>query len=260
MKNKDQSLEGKRAAADAAKQKATDARAVADANPTDAALETAAKEAEATATQLETEANAPSHEQTQRRDAPTKREKGEKRIDILLSEVNKERISEGLPPLSVAEYQESNDPDDEDEEDDTPPDANRAVTVKDLQRMGVIKTATSMIAEIKDVELRTAVASELRNISKAIPEEERYKKALSLASSSKNARIAAEAARMANRRPQNYGGGGGAPPRDLDPDEGDFVPTSLEKQMMKKYPKLTQEDVLRSRRDARAGNFGATQK
>lgn len=254
------STEERRAAADAAKQKADGARAAAEAKPEDADLEKTATDLEATAAELERVANEPSHEQGQDRDGISKRDKRKKRMDILLAEENADREAEGLAPLSLEEFKDRED-DDDDEDDEVPAD-NKPLTARDLQRMGVIKSAESMVSEIKDADVRRAVADELRNISKKLPAEERFRKALAIASSGKNERVASEAQRLSGRSPQRFSSGSSGSRReadDNDDDDGEFKATAQEKRAMERWG-LSKADVLKSRKDARTGNFGQGQK
>jgi hypothetical protein len=250
MTIKDQTQNEKRAAADAAKKSATDARAAANAQPDDAALKAAAEKAEADAAALETEANAPSHEPKPGYKGPgsttSDREKAEKRAEILLADINKKRVAEGLRPLSISEFK-----DDEGESDD---EGATPVTHKDLRDLGIVKTAEQMVGEIADAELRQAVSGELAFVAKDLTPQQRFDKAMALASSSKNARIAMEARRI-TVGPRPYASGqGSVPAREED---GEFVPTPQEATYMNKYG-LTKEQIIQSRKDALAGNFGQT--
>lgn len=260
MKKTKNSTEERRAAAVAARQKADEAREAADAKPDDADLEKTATDLESKATELEAAVEAPSHDQGQERDL-SKRDKRKKRMDILLEEENADREAEGLAPLTLAEFTEQEEEDDDEEEDEVPDD-DKPLTTKDLKRLGVIKSAESMVGAIKDEDLRAAVAAELKNVSKTLAPEVRYQKAVQLASSSKNSKIAAEAQRIAGRRTQQFSSGSGGARRDASDDaddEGeDFVPTAVEKRYMQRG--FTKADILQSRRDAKSGNFGSTLK
>lgn len=246
---KDQTQQEKRATADAAKAQATEARAAANAAPDDEALKTAATEAEAEATRLESEAAAPSHEP---KPGLSKIEKMQRRRDIIDEQIKTEKDA-----LGIQDDADDDDDDvsgDDDDDDDTKGDAK---IVRVLQKQGLIKTAEQMAGEITDTDLRAAVLTELRFITKGVPAADRYSKALSIASSSKNQRVAAEAARMAERRPRDFGSGGGSPPKNID--DGEFKPTPLEAAFMKKH-KLSKEDVLASRAQAASFDFGGDQK
>ncbi len=243
----DQTQPEKRAAADAAKSKATEARTAADAATDDAALQTAATEAEAEAARLEKEATAPLHDQRSER---PKSEKIKKRMQILQGDLRAALINEGKDPdemsddeLAREERAHAENVDDDD---------SKPLTRGEAKKFGIIKTAESMANELQNTELRAAVVEELRFISKDIPAEQRYQKALSLASSSKNSKVAQEAIRAGNRNPQRHGSGGGAPART----DEEFTPTPLERQYMTKF-KMTKEEIIASRNDARKANFGA---
>lgn len=244
MTYQDQTPEQKRAAADAAKEKATEARNAATAAPNDAALQTAASEAEAEATRLETEATAPSHEPRSQRTEISKKDKIKKRIEIL----REQYISEGGDPADFNE---------EDAEAAAVQDDDKPLTKKDLQSMGVIKSAEQLANEITDAELRGAVLEEMKSLSRDLPPQQRYEKAVQLASSSKNARVAQEARRMGSRVVQQHSSGGGGAPANAD--DGEFRATPQEKIYMDKY-KLTKEQIIQSRKDAAGYNFGPGQK
>ncbi len=234
---KDQTVEGKRVAADAAKNKADAAKAAAAAKPDDAGLKTAADEAQAEAARLEALAAAPSHEP--KPGDLTKKDKIKRRMEIL----REQYISEGG---DSAEF-------DDDEAGDKAADDNKPLTRKDLQSMGIVKSADQLASDIADAELRSAVADELKYIDKSLPAQQRFDKAVSLASSSKNARIASEARRINASGARSFGNGqGSAPPRQ---DDAAFAPTAQEAVYMNKF-KLTKEDVLRAREQAQGLNFG----
>lgn len=247
------SKDDRRAAADAARLKADEAREAADAKPDDADLGKTATDLETAAAELETAAEEPSHDQGQERDV-SKRDKRKKRMQILLDEENSDREAEGLAPLSLEEFKDQDDEDEED--DDEAPDEDKPLTTRDLKKLGVIKSVESMVAAIKDTELRNAVASELKNVSKTLSPEIRYQKALALASAGKNERVAQEAQRMAGRRVQQFGSGSNGSRRGADDDDEDedFVPTAIEKRYMERG--FSKAEILQSRKDARTGNFG----
>lgn len=252
-----QTKEEARAAADAAKLKADEARVAADAAPDDADLKKTADDLQKVADDLDrAAAAAPSHEQASDREQISKRDKRKRRMEILLNEENEDRKAEGKAPLSLEEF--SDDMDDLDVEDEDEPE-DAPVTKKDLERLGVVKSVESLVAGIKDAEVRAAVQSELRSISAKLPAEERFQKALAIVSSTRNTRIAAEAQRMAGRRPQQFSSGSGSGRRQNDEedpdDEGEFKPTALEKRFMDRNG-LSKADILKSRRDARNNDFG----
>ncbi len=241
---KDQAQQEKRAAADAAKSKATEARSKATASPDDAALQTAATEAETEATRLESEAQALSHDTKPERH---KSDKIKKRMEILKTDLRAALIAEGKDPdeMTDEELEEEREAHDDEDDDDKP------LTRGEAKKIGIIKTAEQLASQIANPDLKAAVLEELRFISTSVPAEQRYQKAISLASSSKNSKIASEAARIGQRSPQQHASGGAAA-RD---DEGDFKPTPMEQEYMRKY-KLSQEDILKGRRDAQSLNFG----
>lgn len=240
---KDQTQQ-KRAAADAAKVKANDARVAANAAPDDAALKKTADDADAEATRLEAEANAPSHDSKSNHKELSKREKGEKRVDILLSEINRQRIAEGLRPLSVSEYEDRQD-EDLDDDDDTDEDSDDApVTRGELRKAGVLRTAEDLAKDIQDPKIQADVLEALRSgrVGKGGSPDQRLADAMAIVNAPKNARVASEAARMGGRRVQSHGSGGGTPPRT----DAEFEPTAQEVIFMDKF-KLSKEDILKSR-------------
>lgn len=252
----DQTKQEKRAAADAAKSKATEARQAADASPEDTALQTAATEAEAESVRLEKEATAPSHDTRSER---PKSEKIKKRMEILRSDLRAALIAEGKDPDEMTDEQIAaadqriNDADDADDIPDDKP-----LTKRDLEKIERNKskvTAKQKAEAITDSDLRAVVIANLARIVPSGNADQDYADAVAMASSSKNSRIASEAVRIAKRTPQQHvSGGAGA--RD---DSADFVPTPLEQSYMKKF-KLTEADIKKGRQDAATMNFGQGQK
>lgn len=245
---KDQTTQEKRAAADAAKKKADDAKAASDAQPDNADLKKKADDAAQEAATFEQAAAAPSHDTRQER---PKSEKIKKRMEILRSDLRSALIAEGKDPDEMSDEEildEAQNHDDSDD-DDAP------VTKKTLRTLGIIKTVDSMIGQIANPELRQAVSDAVKLTSEKLPAQERFDAAMAIASSSKNTRIAQEAARTRQNRPQQYVSGGAPAARE----DGDFTPTPQESAYMKKHG-LTKDDIIRSRRDAEAMNFGRVEK
>lgn len=235
----DQIKEQKRAAADAAKTKATEARTAADASPDDVALKTAAETAEAEATRLEADAQAPSHTT---RSEHSKSEKIQKRIEILREHRKAALIAEGKDPDDGATDEDLLD----DSDDDIDPD--KPLTMRDLQKIESNKskqTAKQKAEAIQNPELRTAVLRELATgVRPSGDSDADYARAVAIVSASKNERIAKEAMRIGARTVQTHGSGGGAPANQSD---AEFTATPLEDMYMKKF-KLTKQDILDGRK------------
>lgn len=236
------------AAADAARQKASESRKSAtDAGGNNPELNSAADAAESEATKLEDAAKAPSHDtKPEHKERFTKVEKINKRIEILNAEKRKELLAAGVNPEDIDDrIAESADNDEESEPDDDKP-----LTMGDLKRIearNATKTADQMADAIEDTEVRSAVKDALKNrVAKGGTPEQRYADALAIVNAPRNTRIASEANRFINR-PNVRHTGGGAPARA--DSEADFTPTAIEASLMK-IGKLSKDDVIKARQAA----------